>query len=113
YTFLSQTLHPAAGFLAGWVSLLVGFSAPLAAAAMGFGEYTRPWSGGLSPRLIGSLLILIFSALHAANVRRGALTQNWTVLIKVVLIVVFVGFGFSRLPTLELAATSPVGIPTF
>ena len=33
YTFLSRTLHPAAGFLAGWVSLLVGFSAPLAAAA--------------------------------------------------------------------------------
>ena len=33
YTFLSQTVHPLAGFLAGWVSLLVGFTAPIAAAA--------------------------------------------------------------------------------
>src|SRR5437763_1503721 len=33
YLFLAKTLHPAAGYLAGWVSLLVGFSAPLAAVA--------------------------------------------------------------------------------
>ena len=32
YTFLSRTVHPLAGFLAGWVSLLVGFTAPIAAA---------------------------------------------------------------------------------
>jgi amino acid transporter len=34
YLFLSRTLHPAVGYLAGWVSLLVGFSAPLAAALL-------------------------------------------------------------------------------
>jgi hypothetical protein len=28
YTFLSRTVHPLAGFLAGWVSLLAGFTAP-------------------------------------------------------------------------------------
>ena len=111
YTFLSRTLHPAAGFLAGWVSLLVGFSAPLAAAAMGFGEYTRPWLGGMSPRLSGTLLILVFAVLHAAHVRRGALAQNWTVLVKVLFIVVFVGYGFTHLPHLELTPTAPVAIP--
>src|SRR5881396_3632215 len=26
YLFLSRTLHPAAGYIAGWISLLVGFS---------------------------------------------------------------------------------------
>ncbi len=113
YTFLSQTLHPAAGFLAGWVSLLVGFSAPLAAAAMGFGEYVRPWLGGLPPRLIGTLLILTFSLLHASHVQRGARAQDWTVLIKVMLIVAFVGYGWSRLTPLEPAVTSPVAVSTF
>lgn len=113
YTFLSQTLHPAAGFLAGWVSLLVGFSAPLAAAAIGFGEYVRPWLGGLPPRLIGTLLILTFSLLHAAHVQRGARAQDWTVLIKVLLIVAFVGYGLSRLTPFEPAATSPVAVSTF
>jgi APA family basic amino acid/polyamine antiporter len=37
YCFLSRTLHPAAGYVAGWISLLVGFTAPLAAAAFAFG----------------------------------------------------------------------------
>ena len=107
YTFLSQSLHPAAGFLAGWVSLLVGFSAPLAAAAIGFGEYTRPWLGGLSARMAGTLLILTFAVLHAIHVQHGARTQNWTVLIKVLLITAFVGFGFTRLAHPVPADTSP------
>jgi len=113
YTFLSQTLHPAAGFLAGWVSLLVGFSAPLAAAAIGFGEYTRPWLGGLSPRVAGTLLILTFALLHAFHVQHGARTQNWTVLVKVVLIVAFVGFGLTRLTYPAPVATPPGVISTF
>src|SRR6266705_3300642 len=43
YLFLTRTVHPAAGYLAGWVSLLVGFSALLAAVALAFGEYTKQW----------------------------------------------------------------------
>ncbi len=98
YLFLSRTLHPAAGYLAGWVSLLVGFSAPLAAAAMAFGEYSKAWLTAWSPRVSGTLLLVSFSLLHAAHVRRGAWVQNAAVLLKVVLIVLFVGFAFSRLP---------------
>ena len=39
YTFLSQTLHPALGVVAGWVSMLAGFTAPIAAAALLLHEY--------------------------------------------------------------------------
>ncbi|MCX7974009.1 MAG: amino acid permease, partial [Candidatus Aminicenantes bacterium] len=31
YVFLSRLFHPLAGFLSGWVSFFVGFSAPIAA----------------------------------------------------------------------------------
>ena len=41
YNFLSRAYHPAFGFLAGFVSATVGFSAPVALAAMAFGEYGR------------------------------------------------------------------------
>jgi amino acid transporter len=41
YVFLSRTLHPSAGYLAGWISLLVGFSAPLA--AMAFARQASNW----------------------------------------------------------------------
>src|SRR5450759_4463401 len=39
YHFLSKLYHPIFGFLSGWISFIVGFSAPIAASAMGFSEY--------------------------------------------------------------------------
>ncbi|MCU0531120.1 MAG: amino acid permease [Syntrophales bacterium] len=112
YRFLSRALHPAAGYVAGWLSLLVGFSAPLAAAAFAFGTYARPWLGGLSPAAAGSILIAAFAAVHAGEVRRGAQVQNGAVLLKVVLIAAFAAFSLAAgeappaepLPPFPLAA---------
>jgi len=39
YMFLSKLYNPMFGFLSGWVSFIVGFSAPIAASALGFSEY--------------------------------------------------------------------------
>src|SRR6476646_2928559 len=41
YNFLGRASHPAFGFVAGWVSATVGFAAPVALAAMAFGQYAR------------------------------------------------------------------------
>jgi APA family basic amino acid/polyamine antiporter len=97
YIFLARTLHPAAGYLAGWISLLVGFSAPLAAVALAFGEYLREWLPCSTPRLTGSCLLAAFAAVHAIHVQRGAWVQNFAVLIKLLLIVVLVGLACTRL----------------
>jgi basic amino acid/polyamine antiporter, APA family len=113
YVFLSRTLHPAAGYVAGWVSLLVGFSAPLAFAAFAFGEYTKPWWPAVHPKVSGTLLLLLFSLLHAAHVQRGALVQNATVILKVVLIVLFVGLAFTRLDIPAAQAAPQVPVYTF
>lgn len=42
YTFLHRRVHPFAGFLAGWVSLSVGFSGAIAMTALLFVEYAFP-----------------------------------------------------------------------
>lgn len=39
YAFLTRLFSPLAGFLSGWVSFLVGFSAPVAASSLAFSEY--------------------------------------------------------------------------
>ena len=39
YIFISKLFHPLLGFLSGWLSLIVGFSAPIAASAIGFSKY--------------------------------------------------------------------------
>ena len=36
YVFLRESFGKAAGFVSGWISLIVGFSAPIAAAAISF-----------------------------------------------------------------------------
>ena len=38
YRYLSALVHPALGYLAGWVSLLLGFSAPIAIDAVAAGD---------------------------------------------------------------------------
>ena len=39
YNFLSKIYNPFLGFLAGWVSITIGFAAPVAAACIAFGKY--------------------------------------------------------------------------
>lgn len=99
YRFLHQTLHPSAGYLAGWVSFLVGFSAPLAAAAFAFGEYLAPWlpAAWLAPKLLGTLLILVFTAVHGFRVRSGTRIQDVIVWAKLAGLMAFVLFALPRL----------------
>ena len=113
YLFLSRTLHPAAGYVAGWVSLLVGFSAPLAAAANAFGQYTSDWFPGISPPLTGTVLLALVSTIHAWSVRGGANAQNLAVVIKVLLIALFIGLGVTRIPDGTVATSTPFSPPAF
>jgi len=109
YVFLSRLYHPAFGFLTGWVSLFAGFSAPIAASAIGFSEYlTRAFPELLSPGIFDStveavvlkkfyaiLVIVVFTFIHVRGIQLGATVQNYLTLLKVGLIVGLVVFGFS------------------
>jgi len=94
YIFLSRTIHPAAGYLAGWVTLLFGLAAPAAAAALSFGFYVGPWlPRWCSPPLTASLVLLAAAALHAGGMAGAALVQRIAVAVEVLLIVAFLIFG--------------------
>jgi APA family basic amino acid/polyamine antiporter len=97
YLFLRRTLHPAAGSVAGWISLFAGFSAPIALAAFGFGDYLNDWLPGMPVRVTGSLLIAACAVIHAHHVTRGAFVQNVAVIAKLVLLAGFVAYAASRL----------------
>jgi APA family basic amino acid/polyamine antiporter len=97
YLFLSRTLHPAAGYIAGWVSFLAGFSAPIAAAALAFGEYSKGWWPTGRPQVAASVMILLAAAVHSTSVRRGLWAHNAAVLSKLAIIGVFLILAGSRL----------------
>ena len=113
YLFLSRTLHPAAGYVAGWISFLVGFSAPLAFAAYAFGEYSKVWWPGCSPRLSGTFLLLLLSLVHGANVRHGAWIQNLTVVLKLALLSGFVALALARLRVPTAAPATQLNVSTW
>jgi APA family basic amino acid/polyamine antiporter len=95
YNFLRQAYHPAVGFLAGWLSATVGFAAPVALAAMAFGEYGKAILPGPSPLVLGVGVVWIVSLVGLRGIRQSSAFQMvWTVL-KVALILAFLLAGFA------------------
>jgi basic amino acid/polyamine antiporter, APA family len=95
YNFLRRIYHPAFGFVAGWLSATVGFSAPIALAAMAFGIYFQAIVPGVSPLLLGFGITWLAALVHLCGVKFGGAYHNaWTAL-KLALIVVFIIAGFA------------------
>ena len=101
YHFLSKAFHPLLGYLSGWVSLTVGFSAPVALSGMALGEYVGPYLG-VSGILLAIIAIVLISLFHSFSLKRSSLVQNTTTVLKVLLILVLLYFGIER-PSAESA----------
>jgi APA family basic amino acid/polyamine antiporter len=107
YIFLSKLYHPLFGFLSGWLSFVVGFSAPIAAAAIGFSEYLirafpqiAAWgeaAGFLHPVVCKKILslgvILLFTFIHLKGIERGTGIQKTLTFLEVILIMGLIGAG--------------------
>ncbi len=94
YNFLSRCFHPAVGFLAGWVSATVGFAAPVALAAMAFGQYFAGVVPGAPVLALGMGVTILVSLVHLSGTHRGSLLQNIFTFIKLGLIAVLIVAGF-------------------
>jgi APA family basic amino acid/polyamine antiporter len=95
YRYLSELLHPAIGYLAGWASLLVGFSAPTAISAFGAAAFAFAVFGAGDARLGAAALIVALTVFHSVGLRLSKWTQNGLVIIKGLLVLAFVALGLS------------------
>lgn len=93
YHFLSKIYHPAAGFVAGWISATVGFAAPIALAAMAFGKYYSGIFPGTSQVALSIGVSMAVMIVHLFGVQVAAKFQNLATWAKVTLILVFIGAG--------------------
>ena len=106
YNFLSRVYRPAVGFLAGWISVTVGFAAPVAIAAIAFGDYFQGLVPGSSPLITGLLLIWISTAILITGMKQSSAFQNIMTALKILLIVVLIGAGFAMGPSRVNPTTS-------
>ncbi len=101
YLFLSRMLHPSVGFIAGWVSLLAGFTGAIAFAATAFEAYALPESirpDWYMQGIVSILSIVVFGLMHSVYLRSGLVAQNLVVALKLILLVAFIVFAFSVFP---------------
>lgn len=111
YVFLKESFGKPVGFLSGWISLIVGFSAPIAAGALAFATYlfqafsitdgdllTIDLLGlrlvSISPLTLTAIgVIIFFSFIHYHSLHVGSNVQNGLTVFKIALILVFIAAG--------------------
>ncbi|MGV7928384.1 MAG: APC family permease [Spirochaetota bacterium] len=110
YVYLKKIFGLLPAFLTGWVSLVVGFSAPVAASSLLLIQYVNSFvqtaagsesvvagmlSGPWVQKGIAAALVVFFGLLHILGVRRGSYFQNFLTVLKIILVVSLIGFGFA------------------
>ena len=99
YYYLSRLLHPSVGFMSGTVSLVVGFSGPIAANALLLNSYFATVVPQWSVPQMAALTIVVLAMLHGLNLHIGSKFQTAITIIKVALIIVFIGGVFAWAPS--------------
>jgi APA family basic amino acid/polyamine antiporter len=111
YVYLREAWGPIWGFLTGWVSFFAGFSAPIAAGAIGIAEYLGYFFPSLNSQqpgaisfgffslrlglaqLVACCVVAAFTLLNVAGMLRAARIQNFLTTVKILTIVAFLGLG--------------------
>ena len=108
YAFLREAYGPLPAFLSGWGSLFAGFSAPIAAAAVGFTEYLSSYFPALAinasdpaatrmiapGHFVAASVIVSLSALHYRKVQLGGPVHVGLTSFKVGILALFILAGF-------------------
>ncbi len=135
YVYLKKIFGNLPAFLTGWVSLLVGFTAPVATSSMLLVQYLNTFFANINvtsittytgdvfwQKTIACIIIVLFALTHIIGVRKGSNIQNILTVIKIgiVLALIIAGFyvldssGISRLyasyGTVEIKSIPYVGL---
>ena len=103
YRFLSDLIHPFLGYVAGWGSLILGFSAAIAVDAHAIGSFLNTLFPGPDPLLVGALVIVTITVLQCFDTNLSHRSQNLFVSFKLSFLLLFVllalTMGDNAMPT--------------
>lgn len=94
YHYLSKIYHPSVGFISGWISLLIGFAAPVALTCMALSSYVCRLFPVINPKWLGVGVLTLITLIHTRNLKFSGSFQNVFTIIKVIIIIAFIVCGF-------------------
>jgi len=97
YIYLSRGFHPVFGYLSSWVSLIVGFSAPVSLAALAMSKYLQIFGLGLGKGFAIAVIILIALS-QSFSLRTSSDFHNMFTLLKVAFVLALIGLGLYIAP---------------
>ncbi len=103
YVFLSKLIHPLVGYVYAWISLTVGFTAPIAISVMAMKSYLSPINPSLFNDWFGVGVILFLAGIHSISIGQSEKFHNVSTAIKIAFILLLLVLGFSYLPVQENA----------
>jgi len=106
YHFLGQIYHPSLGFMAGVVSLVVGFAAPVALSAMAFGSYLQGVFPGVPPLAASMAIVVIVTLFHLRDLRLSSIFQILFTVLKIGLVLFLIAALFAA-PGTDPAPAAP------
>ena len=104
YAFLYPSYGPFAAFLAGWTSLLIGFSAPIAASALGLAHYLAPLLPFTDPKYppvlkgIAGLTLLVVTLLLSVGLKFGSRVHSLITILNLALALGFAAATLGNVP---------------
>ena len=98
YHFLTELIHPYAGFVSGAVSATVGFAAPVALAALTFGSYLEVALLPIDAKVSASVLIIAVVVVHSRTHHESSAGQYYLTALKLMLILLFIGYALIQRP---------------
>ena len=95
YRYLTDFIHAYPGYVAGWASLLIGFSATIALDAFAAGAFLKRVMPGVEPKVVGVFIIVGLTAAHALELNWSRRIQNGLVVVKIAFVLLFAGLGLA------------------
>ena len=94
YSYLTRCVHPAIGFVAGWISIIAGFTVPIALPALLIGQFLAGTDSSTHlVQWIATASIAFVAILHCLHLKIGAWFNNGVIAIKLFCFAVFLFVG--------------------
>lgn len=92
FIYLKETYHPVLGYLVSWISLIIGFSSPVALAALAMSKYLSAFDFSFGNGFAIGIIFLV-SLFLSFSLKASSRFHNFFTLIKVAFIIVLIILG--------------------